>query len=199
MGKYTTWVIYQANAVVVLFLLFCWLVFQPSKLTNFWLIWHNCRIPRTPKVPWLCMVVLIAVVETVMWTWCIVSEPYYNINLHDINNFKTKLRIPSAGSWPCTCPWTGGELEAGGQIVKDSVNTTRLGLINNKTRFILPANAILLRSAFDVNLTSQPSFLSHWYWQVSWAELNCCELFVANLWRQNSYRIRRKYDKVYRE
>ena len=25
---------------------------------------------------------------------------------------------------------------------------------------------------------------------VSWAKLNCCEFFVANLWRQHSYRIR---------
>ena len=32
--------------------------------------------------------------------------------------------------------------------------------------------------------------------QVSWAEGNCCEFVVANLWRQHSYRIRirRKYE-----
>ena len=28
----------------------------------------------------------------------------------------------------------------------------------------------------------------------SWAHFNCCKLFVANLWRQNSLRIRRKYE-----
>ena len=54
-----------------------------------------------------------------------------------------------------------------------------------------------MQSEFDVNLTSQPSFRSN-YSQVSWAELSCCEFFVANLWREHSYRIRirirRKYE-----
>ena len=29
---------------------------------------------------------------------------------------------------------------------------------------------------------------------MSWAQLNRCELFIANLWRQHLYRIRRKYE-----
>ena len=43
---------------------------------------------------------------------------------------------------------------------------------------------------FDVT-----TLFSHRYSQVSSAsELNCCDLFVVNLWRQHSYRIRRKYE-----
>ena len=49
-----------------------------------------------------------------------------------------------------------------------------------------------MRREFDVT-----TFLSQWYLQVSWAELNCCELFVANLWRQHSLRIRRKYEPAF--
>ena len=51
------------------------------------------------------------------------------------------------------------------------------------------------RSECDVNLTSQPSFRSNPS-QVSRAELNCCKLFVANLWHQHSLRnsVCRKYE-----
>ena len=55
--------------------------------------------------------------------------------------------------------------------------------------FPVYANAKRIWREWDVM-----TLLSQRYSQVSRAEFNCCELFVANLWRQHSLRIRMKYE-----
>ena len=60
--------------------------------------------------------------------------------------------------------------------------------------FILcPANASAMRiwSKFDITTSAPAANL-----QESWAQLNPCKIFVANFWRQHSYRNRicRKYE-----
>ena len=66
---------------------------------------------------------------------------------------------------------------------------------SSQARYILPANAKRIWREFDVT-----TLLSQRYSQVSRAELNCCELFVANLWSQHSLRIRirRKHEPGFR-
>ena len=63
----------------------------------------------------------------------------------------------------------------------------------HKAQFILPANADAMQILREFDVTTLPS---QQYLQVSQAELNCCKLFVANLWHQHSLRnsVCRKYE-----
>ena len=57
-------------------------------------------------------------------------------------------------------------------------------LVLYTARFILTtiANEKRIWRVFDVS-----TLLLQWYSQVSWAMLNCCKLFIANLWHQHSH------------
>ena len=51
-----------------------------------------------------------------------------------------------------------------------------------------------LQPGLKLILTSPGCFFAPKCFRRSWTQLNCCELFVTNLWQQNSSRIHRKLE-----
>ena len=90
---------------------------------------------------------------------------------------------------------TDKQRQYGGWFDKPRLVVTSLWTNRDETKawFILPANANVMRIWHEFDVTT---LFSLRYSQESWAQVNPCELFVANLRRQHSYRIRirRKYE-----